>query len=388
MAAQTTTDFLIIGAGPFGLATAARCRSRGIDHAIVGSPLSLWRHHMPEGMCLRLGYDWHLCPNNRLTFRSYLDRERLEPTLPLTLARFIEYGDWFIRESGINVWPAMVTRLQWDPGGRSFIAETEDGTAISARAVLCTPGLSYFRYAPEDLINSVAPEHRFHSADFSKLEAFADRRCLIIGGRQSAFELAALLAEHGAYSVSIVLRHPTPQFSEADLDAWVPGDLERAEREPGWFASQPPERRLAIQRKFWIEGRSKLEPWLAPRLEKPMIEVIPNSEVASIERTATAYCAHLQGGAARSVEFDVVIFATGFRIDLARVPYLRSLTPEIMQVDGFPALTPYFESRSLPGVFFAGVVATRDFGPYVGFIPGCGLAARTIVGALEQRFGQ
>lgn len=59
-ALMESTELLVIGAGPYGVATAARAIERGIKTTIVGGPLSFWKQHMPEGMYLRSGPDWHL----------------------------------------------------------------------------------------------------------------------------------------------------------------------------------------------------------------------------------------------------------------------------------------------------------------------------------------
>ena len=56
----TATSLLVIGAGPYALSTAALARERGIDTLVVGRPMGFWRRHMPEGMFLRSGPDWHL----------------------------------------------------------------------------------------------------------------------------------------------------------------------------------------------------------------------------------------------------------------------------------------------------------------------------------------
>src|SRR5213083_2117131 len=54
------TSLLVIGAGPYGLSTAALARERGIDTVAVGRPMGFWKEHMPAGMFLRSGPDWHL----------------------------------------------------------------------------------------------------------------------------------------------------------------------------------------------------------------------------------------------------------------------------------------------------------------------------------------
>ena len=50
---------LVIGAGPYGVATAARAIDRGIETIVVGAPLAFWREHMSQGMFSRSGPDWH-----------------------------------------------------------------------------------------------------------------------------------------------------------------------------------------------------------------------------------------------------------------------------------------------------------------------------------------
>jgi cation diffusion facilitator CzcD-associated flavoprotein CzcO len=46
-------QLLIIGAGPYGLATAAYAKYRGLDFLLLGKLMGFWKHHMPKGMFLR-----------------------------------------------------------------------------------------------------------------------------------------------------------------------------------------------------------------------------------------------------------------------------------------------------------------------------------------------
>jgi len=78
------------------------------------------------------------------------------------------------------------------------------------------------------------------------------------------------------------------------------------------------------------------------------------------------------------IEVDHLIAASGYRCDLAAVPYLAGVLDRVSVTDGFPDLSPGFET-SLPGLYLTGFAATRDFGPFYGFTKGCPSAARIAV---------
>ena len=77
---------------------------------------------------------------------------------------------------------------------------------------------------------------------------------------------------------------------------------------------------------------------------------------------------------------DYIVLATGYGVNIAKVPYLshESISSNLQTYEGFPVLDEYFQS-SVPGLFMTGLVATRDFGPFFGFVKGCPAAARIIV---------
>jgi len=49
-------NVLVIGAGPYGLSSAAYLRSAGVETRVVGDPMSFWEKQMPKGMFLRSGW--------------------------------------------------------------------------------------------------------------------------------------------------------------------------------------------------------------------------------------------------------------------------------------------------------------------------------------------
>ena len=82
--------------------------------------------------------------------------------------------------------------------------------------------------------------------------------------------------------------------------------------------------------------------------------------------------------------FDRLVFATGYKADLPRVPYLNGFAGSLDVVDGFPVLDEAFQS-SIAGLYITGFAATRDFGPFFGFTKGCPTAATLIVDDMLRR---
>jgi hypothetical protein len=80
------------------------------------------------------------------------------------------------------------------------------------------------------------------------------------------------------------------------------------------------------------------------------------------------------------------VFACGYRADLGSVPYLRGLLGQVEQADGFPVLDNAFQT-TLDGLYITGFSATRDFGPFFGFVKGSPAAATLIVRDLLARTG-
>ena len=85
-------------------------------------------------------------------------------------------------------------------------------------------------------------------------------------------------------------------------------------------------------------------------------------------------------------DVDQIVLATGYRVNVARVPFLAnpSLTSALRVEGGFPVLDEAFQA-SIPGLFMTGILATKDFGPFYGFVRGCPTAARLIVDRITDR---
>jgi cation diffusion facilitator CzcD-associated flavoprotein CzcO len=368
------TDLLIIGAGPFGLSLAAYASHLGIRHTIVGEPMGFWRRQMPRGMYLRSDSDWHLDAAGKATIDGYtasLGRTRKDVE-PLSLEYYLGYAEWFQGQWGITADQRMIDRLE--EGNGRFVATFEDGSRIAAERVAIAPGFRHFASVPEDIAGPLPAGRWGHTCDVVDLARFAGRRVMIVGGRQSAFEWAALLDEAGAASIDLSYRHETPAFAAADW-SWVPPIVDAMVENPGWYRRLTEEEKTAVSRRLWAEGRLKLEPWLAPRLASERIRLWPGTRVVSCAAEGDGMRIGLDTEARVSV--DYVIFATGYKPAIERVPMLRSLLDRIESRGGCPVLSERFET-SVPGLYMTSFAAVQDFGPFFAFTVSARTSARII----------
>ena len=379
MAAPEQTPLLVIGAGPYGLATAAEARRLGIDAVVLGEPMGFWRRNMPAEMLLRSGRDWHLDASGEHTLEAYVDAQGLDRDAidPIPIGVFLGYADWFTAAKGIEPRRERVRALV-RRGGGGFEARMEDGSTILADRVVAAPGIADFAVEPALVRDRLAPEQWSHTARTVEFDAFRDRRCLILGGRQSAFEWAALLAEAGAARVDVVHRHATPEFTPSDW-SFVDELLARTRQTRGWYRGLPEGERVEIAQRFWQVGRLQLEPWLADRIAHDTVHLWPHAEPAAIDSGPGEAVTVTLGDGTR-LETDHVLLATGYRVDMRRVAYLPD---DLELADGFPVLDEDFQT-SLEGLYVPGFPSTRDFGPFFGFVAGATTTAEIIGAALAR----
>src|SRR3954464_14634616 len=188
------TPLLVIGAGPYGLATAAYAKRAGIEELVVGKPMAFWHESMPTGMFLRSGPDWHLDAAGKHTLMAYLKECGIEPSEvdPLPVGLFIDYAQWFQKKAGVEVLPDLVCNLS-KPNSH-FEATLESGRRVTASTVVAAPGIIHFAVIPEWVERCLSPKRWSHTSRLVQLDELRGKRCLVIGGSQSAFEWGALLA--------------------------------------------------------------------------------------------------------------------------------------------------------------------------------------------------
>lgn len=376
-----STDLLILGAGPFGLALAAWARESGIDHRVVGVPMGFWRDNMPEGMLLRSSCDWSLDPLGVHTIDRYLETlgKRCAGVEPLSRAFYLDYAGWFQERKAIASEQRTVTGLNRGPAG--LVARFADGGALDCRNVVLAIGFAPFAHTPPDLAAHFPADRHEHTCSLVDFRRLRGRRVLIIGGRQSAFEWTALIREAGADAVHVAYRHDTPRFETAHWN-WVNDIVDRMSSDPGWYRRLNEEEKAAINRRFWEEGRLKLEPWLAPRIDHDNVRLHPRTNVSGADVGDHGIRVTLDDGERLTV--DHVVFATGYRVDLARVSCLTGLLPALEIRDGYAPLDTGFQSP-VPGLFITSLPATRDFGSFFAFTVSVRAQAQIIGHRIRER---
>jgi FAD-dependent urate hydroxylase len=387
-------DVLVIGAGPFGLSISAHLRGLGVDHAVVGRPMDTWKAHCPPGMKLRSepygsdmaspqsGHDVEaFC---RLRGLDYVDRLG-----PLSVERFLDYADWYTEQLVPDVIDHTVTDVS--PAGGGFRVTFADAEPVTARRVVVATGVLPFATMPAEL-SGLPADLVSHTADHHDLGRFAGRRVAVLGGGQSALETAALLHEAGA-DVQVIMRRPAI--------SWLDPNPERISglghvRRPvnklceGWhcaFWNSPAAFRRLPQDMRITKARSVLGPagawWLKDRVEG-VIDVLTAHQLRGATADGSGVRLLVDGPERSTVDADHVIAGTGFRIDIARLPFLpEALRAGITTLNNYPVVTRAGES-TVPGLYFAGAVASVSLGPSVRFIAGTHTSVRQLTRSLAR----
>jgi hypothetical protein len=369
------TDVAIVGAGPYGLAAAAHLRRAGVATRVFGEPMGFWRQ-MPAGMLLRSNWSASNIAeqHGELSLDAYMadTGARLEPPVPL--ARFVEYGEWVQRRAVPDLDRRFVTRLEDDSAG--FRVELEDGERLTARRVIVACGIEPFQWLPPEVAHLPA-ELVSHTGDHADLSSFAGRRVAVVGGGQSALGHAALLHEAGADVQILVRGHRVIWLRGTTIHkrlgrfakvVYAPTDVG-----PLWYsrlcASPEVFRRMPRRTQDRVAARSIRAAgshWVRVALEDVPIHL--KAGVVGAREHGDGLEVSLTDGSTRQV--DHLMFGTGYRVDVARYPFLApDLLGRVRRAGGYPVLTAGLES-SVPRLHFTGAPAAWSFGPLMRFVSG------------------
>jgi thioredoxin reductase len=361
---------VVIGSGPGGLQISYCLTQLGVRHAVLS------RDEAPGGMFQRYPiyerlitwtkpdapvehgtreYEWY--DHNSLV----ADEPELRALVPQFMARDLDLPS---REEMLRGLAEFATRARitvrygcdWERTrreGDEIVLETSDGDYRCGAAVFAI-GITEPWIAPVPGLEQAA-----HYADTKQPSAYQGRRVFVVGKRNSGFEVAQSLLP---WARQVILASPRPVETKA-------------------LALSP----LRVR---------YLHPYDEYARGGPGTFVL-DAAIERVERTADGFHVVAEGTTWNGrLEFDVddVIAATGFRAPLRDLPELGVTTINDGRV---PALTPFWESVSAPGIFFAGNatqgargVGKRGLGASSSSVNGFRYNARVLAGHLAQRLGR
>jgi hypothetical protein len=389
-------DVAIIGAGPYGLSAAAHLRSlTGLEVRAFGTPLSFWDRNMPVGMFLRSNWTATqiACPSGSLTLEAYQAQSRDRVSVPVPLARFIQYGLWYQRQAVPDLDRRNIAQVDSDSKGFRLILE--DGEVVHSRRVVIAAGIGSFAWRPKEFQN-LPPSLASHTSAHRDFGRFAGKDVLVIGGGQSALESGALLHETGALveiiarshrlhwlqgRLSKTLHHGLGKFTRQLLYAPTdvgPAGISQLIARPDLLRHLP--RRL--QDKLWKRSvRPAGARWLVKRLEDVPIRF--GRSVVSAVLAGERVRVRFDDGSERKT--DHVLLGTGYRVDISKYDFLTNkLLESIERFNGYPILKKGLET-SVPGLHILGAPAAWSFGPLMQFVSGTTYASRSLTRLLSGR---
>ena len=335
---------VVVGSGPGGLQI-SYCLSRlGVNHAVISgdpAPGGMFRRWpffqrllswtKPFAPVAREStayerYDWNSLLGDEPTVRAlqpdFMDGTSYFPSRPEMERNLIEFAE----RAGIQVryscrWTA--TRREEDATGQRFVLETTDGEYRAAVLIFAIGvGEPYTPPFP-------GAELAAHYADTRAAETYAGRRVFILGKQNSGFELASGLL---SWASRIVLASPSPTKLSVNTRSLV-GVRARY--------VQPYEDAVLGG------GVSVLDAALAG------VERQPEGHGFTVRLRLTGIAGEL------AFDADEVIAATGFVAPLVDLPDLGVQTTGQSRI---PVQTPFWESATVPGVYFAGTIGQGSGG--------------------------
>lgn len=388
-------ETIVIGAGPYGLSATAHLRKAGVETRTFGSPMGFWRNHTPAGMMLRsaLGASDISSPDQGMTLAAYLGDRGAIPDGPVPVSSFVDYGTWFQSRRLPDIDRRHVSQILAERDG--FCVVVEDGETFRAKRVVVATGIADFAQRPS-LLECAPRSLVSHSSDNPDPAGFRGRRVGIIGSGQSAIETAALMSEGGA-EVEVIMRAARIRWLHGAVrlrqqlgavgrlmfpwtDVGTP-PFNQVIARPALYRSLPAAARVGIDRRTM---RASVAGWLKPRIGG--VRLSSSRTVVRAELRDDQIGLVLDDASIGT--FDHVVLATGFRINLARVPFLtRELLAAVRQTAGYPHLKFGFES-SVKGLHFIGATAAYCFGSVTRFVAGTTYSAAALSAAICSSSGR
>jgi len=330
---------VVIGSGPGGIQVSYALRRNGIEHAVIsedpapGGMFRRWPHFqrllswtkphapVPQGSRAYERYDWNSLladqPEARALQPGLMDGSSYFPSRPEMEQNLRLFAD----RAGVAIrygctWTA--TRRIDDAEGGGFVVETTDGE-YRAQILVVAVGVAE-PFSPP----GIGMDLTHHYAEVRPAESYAGHRVLMLGKQNSGFELANGLLP---WACSIALVSPSPA-------------------------------KFSVQTNSLAGVRARyVQPYEDFVLGGGV--AVLNAALDRIERTEggdgslTVHLRRTDNGNELAIEVDDVISATGFVTPLLDLPDIGC---SISGRSRLPLLSSWWESTTLPGVFFAGTI--------------------------------
>jgi thioredoxin reductase len=392
----------IVGGGPYGLSLAAHLRKNKVSYRIFGRPMDFWLKQMPAGMSLKSdGFASNLYdPDGKFTLRQFCQERGIEYAdigIPVRLDTFNAYGLAFQAALVPDLDKRMVVSVARDAQG--FVVLLDDGEEIRAQNVVLAVGITHFPSIPS-VLAALPPHLLTHSSQHHDLTQFKGRSVAVVGGGSSATDLVALLEAAGAMPQMIARRssltfneHPGParEFSSSfwhqimePMSGIGPGWRYKIFGDAPWLFRYLPQqlRHRVVRRSHGPAGawfvRDKIE-------NRPHVLLGQTIERAEAQGDRIQLEMRSLDNSRKQVSSDHVIAATGYKVDIRRLPFLSAeIQSNIRVAENTPVLSASFQS-SIPGLYFVGTVSANCFGPVMRFAFGAGFTAQRLSRALSAR---
>jgi cation diffusion facilitator CzcD-associated flavoprotein CzcO len=327
---QPVVDVVIQGGGMCGLAIAAALRLQGVDNLRVldRAPTGAEGPWVTWARMETLRSPKHLAGPAlglpALTFRAWHEAQFGEHgwdalgKIPRT--QWMDYLVWYRRVMGIPVENGVAVTLLRPRADDLVAVETDVAGTILARHVVLATGRDGLGgpYVPP-LVQGIDRRFWAHSAEEIDFAALAGRRVGVVGAGASAMDNAATALEAGAASLDMFVRRAAlprvNKFTGFGSQGVVHG-----------FAALPDDWKW----RFLHHALGAQTP--PPRDSTQRVARHPNARL-HLGSPVTALA--VQDGALRvetprgSHPLDFLIFATGFRVDLASRPELALIAPHV-----------------------------------------------------------
>jgi thioredoxin reductase len=328
---------VVIGSGPGAIQVSYSLRRLGIEHAVISadpSPGGMFRRwpflqrllswtkpHAPveRGTRAYERYDWNSLlgeePETRALQPALMDGSSYFPSRPEMEANLVAFVD----RAGLAIryncrWTG--TSRESGPDGDGFAIETSDGL-YRCQTMVVAVGVAEPFTPP-----GTGMELTHHYAHVRPVESYAGRRVFIAGKQNSGFEIATGLLP---WARQIVIASPSTAH-------------------------------LSVETRSLVGVRARYVQPYEDHVLGGGVSVL-DAAIDRIERGAggelVVHLRRTDGGTDLAIEVDDAIAATGFVTPLVDLPALGVAT---FGASKLPAQTPWWESVSVPGIFFAGTI--------------------------------